>query len=124
MKKSVMKKVVMVLAVLIMAFGMTACGGGGGEDSPYAGTYSATTAEYAGIELEIDSLFPGGFSVTLENGGKCTVNVEGEEDSGKWEEGEAEGVIVIDGELEFTIDPEAGTGLMDYEGVILNFERQ
>ena len=34
MKKTVLKRVMVVLAVLIMAFGMTACGGGGGEESP------------------------------------------------------------------------------------------
>lgn len=115
------KKVLIVLAVLIMAFGMTACGGAV-EESPYAGTYKATTAEYAGIELEIDSIFPGGFSIIIENGGKCSVDVEGDVDSGKWEE--IDGVIVIDGELDFNVDLEAGTGTMDYEGVILNFEKQ
>jgi len=121
MKKTVLKRVMVVLAVLIMAVGMTACGGGG-EESPYAGTYKATTAEYAGIELEIDSLFPGGFSIIIENGGKCSVDIEGEVDNGRWEE--VDGVVVIDGELEFNIDIEAGTGTMDYEGVVMNFEKQ
>ena len=122
MKKTVLKRVMVVLAVLIMAFGMTACGGGGGEESPYAGTYKATTAEYAGIELEIDSLFPGGFSIIIENGGKCSVDIEGEVEKGSWEE--VDGVVVIEDELKFNVDPEAGTGTMDYEGVIMNFEKQ
>jgi len=124
MNKKMIKKVVLVLAVLIMAFGLAACGGGGGggEESPYAGTYAATTAEYSGMEMEISTLFPDGFSITLESGGKCSVSVDGETDSGKWEE--VDGVVVIEDELEFAVDVDAGVATMDYEGVILNFEKQ
>ena len=121
MKKNVLKKVVLVLAVLIMAFGMTACGGGG-EESPYAGTYVGTTAEYAGIELSIGDLFDGGFDITIESNGKYSVAMEGETDGGKWEE--VDGVVVLDGELDFVIDLDAGTGSMEYEGVTLYFEKQ
>lgn len=115
-----MKKLLVIAVAMIMVFAMASCGGG--EESPYTGTYKATTAEYAGIELEVDSLFPDGFSITLENGGKCSVDVEGEVDTGRWEE--TEGVIIIDGELEFTVDLETGVGTMEYEGVVLNFEKQ
>jgi hypothetical protein len=100
---------------------MTACGGGG-EESPYAGKYNATSAEYLGYELEVDSIFEGGFSVTIESGGKYTVEFDGDSESGKWEE--VDGVIVLDGELNFTVDPDAGTGTMDYSGVTLNFVRE
>lgn len=123
MNKKMMKKVVMALAVLIMAFGLAACGGGGGgEESPYAGTYVATTAEYAGMELNISDLFADGFSITLESNGKCSVSVDGDTDSGKWEE--VDGVVVIEDELEFHVDVEAGTATMDYEGVAMNFEKE
>lgn len=116
-----MKKLIVIVLTMVMALALAACGGGG-EESPYAGTYKATTAEYAGIELEIDSLFPGGFSIIIENGGKCSVDIEGEVEKGSWEE--VDGVVVIEDELKFNVDPEAGTGTMDYEGVVMNFEKQ
>lgn len=117
-----MKKLLVIVVVMIMALGLASCGGGGGEESPYAGTYAATSAEYAGIELEVSSLFADGFTLTIESNGKYSVAVDGESDTGKWEE--VDGAVVLDGELTLNIDTEAGTAVMDYEGVALNFERQ
>lgn len=117
MRKSVMKKVVLVLAVLIMAFGLASCSG---EESSYAGTWKATTCSYEGIEMDCASIFGGDFIIAIENGGKYTIELLGEGNKGNWEE--SENGVLLDGELEMIIDGNIGT--LEYEGVAMHFEKE
>lgn len=117
-----MKKLLIVLVAMIMAFGLASCGGGGGEESPYAGTWTATTCEYAGFEMDCASIFGGDFIITVENGGKYMIDLVGEGDKGRWEE--SENGIMLDGELEFAIDLESGTGTLEYEGATMYFSKE
>ena len=119
MGKKTLKSMALFLVVVIMMMGLTACGEDM-SDSPYVGTWSATTAEYSGIEMGVAEILGGEFDLTLTEKGKATVNIAGEEDSGKWEES-ANGFL-IDGELEFVM--EGNVAVLDYDGVILKFEQQ
>lgn len=114
------KKLTIALAVLAMCFALAACGGTDMSDSPYLGKWTATTADYSGIEMSVESILGGEFSFTLNDNGKCDVTVAGESDSGKWTETE-DGFNVLD-EFDFTVDGDLA--VLDYSGITLYFERQ
>lgn len=115
-----MKKLLAVLGVMIIgAFCLVGCGTDM-SDSPYVGTWNATTASYAGIEMGVSDIMGGDVVLTLEDNGKCNLDVAGDGYSGKWAETD-EGFI-IDEEMEVTVAD--GVATMDYEGVLLYFEQQ
>ena len=113
------KKLLAVMSVLVLLLAFTACGGKDMSDSPYLGTWTATTAEMSGFEMSVESILGGEFTFTLEDDGNCTMSIAGEEDSGSWDE--TEDGIIIEDELTMTIDGDVG--VMDYEGVSLYFQR-
>ena len=119
MKKNMLKKFSILMVALLMSIGLAACGGADMSDSPYLGTWSASTAEYSGIEMAVDSIIGGEFTVTLEKVGGCTVSISGEEDSGKWTE--TENGFNVEDEFDFTVDGD--TAVLDYEGITLYFQR-
>lgn len=118
MKKKALKKVAVVLAVLVVVLGLASCGADM-SGSPYIGIWSATTAEYSGIEMSVESIIGGEFTVTLEDDGGCTLNIAGEENTGKWSE--IDGGFNVADEFDFIVDGDVAT--MDYDGIIMNFER-
>lgn len=74
--------IVGVLVILIAIIALA-----GGDDSfteAGTGTYHAATAEALGISVDIDTVYPDGFSIVLKDGGKCTVTVGKDSASGKW----------------------------------------
>lgn len=80
-----MKKVTGILLAALMVFGLTACGGGGGEpDNPRVGTYEGVSVSMMGIELGTEEVFEKGVTLELKNKGKCTLTVDGDGGSGKW----------------------------------------
>lgn len=119
MKKQV-KKLAAVITVMLMLLSFASCGGTNMSDSPYLGTWSATTAEYSGIEISVDSVFGGEFSLTLNDDGSCNLIVGDEEESGKWTETETG--FNVEEEFDFTVDGD--TASMEYEGVNIHFERK
>lgn len=118
--KTQFKKIAVVLAVVVMVLAFAACGSAKYADSPYLGTWSATNAEYLGIEMSIESVIGGEFEVTLDETGKCEVSMAGETSSGSWTETET-GFNVED-EFDFTVDGDLA--VLDYSGVTMNFERK
>lgn len=118
--KKVMKRLVAVMAVALMVFAFTACGGEDMSNSPYVGDWHATTAEYSGIEIGVEDVIGGEFVFSLEDNGKCTVSIAGDEESGKWTETE-EGFNV---EEEFDFVADGDTATLDYEGVTMHFEKK
>ncbi|MCF2554586.1 hypothetical protein [Faecalicatena contorta] len=115
-----MKKKVSIFLVCMMAamFLLTACGKDM-SDSKYVGTWVGTTAEYEGMELSVEELF-GEFSITLEADGTAKGTMDGEEESGKWEE--TDNGVSLDGEMELIADGEKLT--YEEEGVIIYFEKK
>jgi len=81
-----MKKFRSIMAIVLVAIfvlGMTACGSSEPTD-PNAGLYVAATAEAFGIEIEVASIFAGGFNIELKDNGKCKMEVDGQTANGKW----------------------------------------
>ncbi|MBQ0059364.1 MAG: hypothetical protein KBS83_05340 [Lachnospiraceae bacterium] len=113
------KKSLALIAILILCFIMTACGKAKYADNPCVGTWTATTADYSdyNISVEIEELFPGGFIFVLEDTGKCTVKVSGDEESGKWSP--TDNGFNVEGEFDFVVDGSNAT--LDYDGIVINF---
>ncbi len=118
-----MKKILVVLCCLMIglaAFAVTGCGDKYG-DSPYVGTWKATTAEYAGIEMDVEEVI-GEFVLTLDADGSAKVKLKGEESTGTWEPTDNGFTVDESGEMEFVPD---GDGIsVDYAGVNIYFEKQ
>ena len=113
-----MKKILACLLAVLLALAL-GCSSGDDKNDPNLGVYTAKTAEYSGITLNVDQFFEKGFSIELKSGGKCKLTADGESANGKWTldgtkfhvEG---GGIECDGTLE------NGVMSIDYDGVIFN----
>lgn len=111
----------LMLAVLLLTLAV-ACSSGDDND-PNLGLYTAKTAEYSGVTLNVDQFFEQGFTIELKSGGKCKLFADGESANGKWTlEGTKfhvkGGGIDCDGTLE------NGVMSIDYDGVIFNLVKE
>ena len=82
-----MKKIITVLAALILCLSLLAgCGGGGGADSddPNIGMWKATEGEMFGMTSPVEDFFGSGFTMELKAKGKCSLNVDGSKANGTW----------------------------------------
>ena len=91
-----MKKITALLLVLAMVFAFAACGSSEPDD-PNCGTYTCTSVEMMGISLSPDEVFESECTMELKNGGKATVNLEGESGSAEWAVNGTELKITIEG---------------------------
>lgn len=115
------KHLLAIMCALVMLFAFTACSGDKYADSPYLGTWTATSAEMMGIELPVADVIGGDMTIVFEANGSCTLDAAGDASSGSWEETET-GVSIDDGDVELTIDGDSATLVQD--DVTINFERE
>lgn len=60
-------------------------GGKGNEEiDPNLGLYNAVTAEMMGIEMNVEDIWEGGFSIELQEDGAAVLTVDGSADSAEW----------------------------------------
>ena len=81
-----MKKKITVF-ILIMVLGvatLAGCGGKVNPDDPNQGLWKATTGEMLGISVNIEDLFAKGFTIELQDKGKCTILADGKKSNGTW----------------------------------------
>lgn len=119
--KKMRKAVAIVLSVLAIVSVLAGCGGKDMSGSKFCGTWTATTAEYAGIELGIADIFGGDVVLDLGADGKATFSVAGDEQKGKWDE--VDGAVVIDNDDSLTFTEDGGTLTLEYDGVMIHFEK-
>lgn len=122
----IMKKMTRNLALVLCAafclLALAACGGSSVADSKYIGVWEGTTAEYAGLSLDVSDIF-GDFTVEFKDNGKVELTVGDESETGKWEE--VEGGIMVDGDEDMTfLENEDGDLYLDYDDVIITFTQQ
>ena len=67
------KKLAILIAVITAAMMLFGCGGKDMSGSEYLGKWKATKAEYAGIEVGVDTVFDE-FHFTLQDNGKVKLN--------------------------------------------------
>ena len=114
-----MKKILSLMLAALLLLSFAGCSSGGDENDPNLGVYTAKTAEYRGLTVEVNQFFEQGFSIELKSGGKCKLTADGETANGKWTlEGTKfhvnGGGIDCDGTLE------NGVIRLDYDGVVFN----
>ena len=89
---------------LLTALVLCACGGTSGtaqtESSPYAGTWTATSASYGETDVPIEEVFAEGMSLELQSNGVCQLTLGEQSDPATWSA--VDGAITIsDGETDF-----------------------
>ena len=113
------KKLHMLVSAFLLCLLLVGCGGEDMSASPNLGTWKAESASMSGLELTIDDIMPGGFSLVLNKDGSCELNVNGQTEKGKWKDTE-DGFIVED---EITFKTDGDKAVCDYDGVTMNFKR-
>ena len=106
------KKLAILIAVITAAMMLFGCGGKDMSGSEYLGKWKATKAEYAGIEVGVDTVFDE-FHFTLQDNGKVKLNVNGDE---------TENGISIEDEMEFQ-KLDDNTLTYEVSGVTVHFAR-
>ena len=113
---------VIILAVLAL-IGIAVLAFGGSDraaaNDPNLGLYKATSASMYGMDLNLDDIFDGGFTIELQKGGKCRIQAGEEKGIGTWslEDGILtvnDGTSTIEGKLEdgvFTVENMLDMGL-------------
>ena len=112
------KRILFVVCMLCLF--LAACGKNKYANSPYLGTWNATSAEYAGIAMTQDDF--GSYVLTLEADGKASLEENGDAHSGVWEELEGGG-IRLDKDDDLTLSDENGTLVLEMDGVRFIFEK-
>ena len=81
-----MKKILVLILAAALVLTFAACGGGGGSASsdPNCGHYEATVLEMMGFTMDVAEVFPDGFSMDLQDGGKAKFNYDGKSYNMKW----------------------------------------
>ena len=109
-----MKRLACLILALAMILALAACGG---EPDPNAGVYKATTAEMSGISLDVNTVYEGGLSFELKDGGKAVMTMDGKDYNLRWKlDGEDLTIIASDTELTGTLAE--GTMVLDMGGGI------
>lgn len=89
--------------------------------SSYLGNWTATTCEYEGFEMNVSDVV-GEFSITLNADGSFGAVVGEEEQSGTWEE--VENGIKLDGDEEMVFQDNGGNLDLEYDDVLMHFEKK
>lgn len=111
-----------LLCAVLCAVCLTGCGAKY-ADSPYLGTWKATTASAYGVEISVDTVIDGGFTFYLKDDGSCELKVGDQKSSGSWEE--TDGGFKVEDKYEFKVDTGGDNkATMEYSGVTLTFERE
>ena len=88
-ERNTQRRILYTLLALTMVLSMvllSACGEGskGATNDPNIGLWKATTGEMSGMSMEVSDLFGKGFTIELNTGGKCKINVDGSKSNGTW----------------------------------------
>ena len=105
------------LVIGLLALVLTGCGKDM-SNSPYVGKWTATTATYSGVTLDVNKVL-GEFSFDLQKDGKCTAVISGETKTGSWDE--TDNGFAIDKDIKVVVKGDAGT--LDYQGVTINLKK-
>ena len=113
-----MRKLLSCLLAALLVLTFLGCSGGK-DDDPNLGLYTAKTAEYRGVTVDVSEFFEQGFAIELKSGGKCKLTADGTSANGRWTlDGTAfhvnGGGIDCDGTLE------NGVIRLNYDGVVFN----
>lgn len=104
-----MKKLMALLVAGMMVFSLASCGGGG-EATGYEGKYISVSGEMMGMELTGEDI--AGWALELNNGGKGKMDIDGETGNIKW---------TLDGEtITVNVDGEEMTGTFEDDKLVFD----
>ena len=112
--KHVQPKLLALVMALVLALGLTACGGGGGSDLSGT-TWALSGGSQGGVTIDqdtLESLFGGEMTYTFEEGGTVVLSLAGVSVEGTWSQ---------DGNT-VTLDVQGDTGTMTLDGDTLTME--
>lgn len=122
--KKMRKALAVIVCVALMAVMAVGCGSSAPyADSPYLGTWAATTCSYSGYEFGVEDIIGGEFEVTLDENGNVAASVVDESEEGTWEPTET-GLKIKDSRSEMEFTDKDGKLILDYDGVEITFEKK
>lgn len=126
MKKRIFAIIVGAALACMACVALAGCGSAKYADNSYADTtWNGTTAIIMGTEFDVNDLWDGGFSVTLEADGDCTVSVAGNNASVKWEPTDNGFWVDKDGTLNYEfVGVDDNTITTNIEGADITFVKQ
>ena len=91
--------------------------------SAYVGDWLAVSCEYMGFSVAVSDVLGGDVLISLYEDGTAVVTMDGESQSGSWEE--TEDGLLLGGYADIQVES-AGEGQMvvEYEGISITFEKQ
>ena len=99
--------VIILAALALIGIAVLVFGGSGraAANDPNLGLYKGSTASMYGMDLNLDEIFEGGFTIELQKGGKCRIEAGENKGNGTWtlEDGVIsinDGTSTIEGKLE------------------------
>ena len=118
-----MKRWILLLLALGMTLVLCACGGTASEPaSPYAGVWTAVSAEFGGTDVPIEEVFTDGMVLELKGNGVCQLSLGEDSDPASWSE--EEGAITIsDGETDLTGTISEDAMVLDISGMNITLTR-
>ena len=118
-----MKQWVLLVLALGMTLGLCACGGTASEPaSPYAGVWTAVSAEFGGTDVPIEEVFTDGMVLELKGNGVCQLSLGDDTDPASWSA--EDGTITIsDGETDLTGTVSEEAIVLDISGMNITLTR-
>ena len=119
------RTIIVACCVIIATMGIALTGCGGSDDkyadSPYVGTWAAKTAEYSGMEMDVNEII-GAFEITLNADGSASMLEEGDTIDCGWEPTDS-GVTMKDS-TQVDLTYEDGKLVTEMSGVTFYFEKK
>ncbi|HMN11838.1 MAG TPA: hypothetical protein PKD55_05880 [Bellilinea sp.] len=113
------KGLLFVMVWLVIIFGLSACAKPK-IDSPLVGSWTAIKYEAAGMALDAEDI--GESTLEIKSDGKVTAIFMGEGGNGSWKETDS-GMVLKTGEEEIPLSYVKGQLVLDYEGMIITYQK-
>lgn len=78
-------RIIILTVVVSLMTGLLLAGCGKKSEDPNLGVYAAKEASMSGISISVEDAFEDGFTIELQEKGKCILTVDGDTAKGKWE---------------------------------------
>ena len=122
--KNLRRALAAVMCIAVILVMGTGCGKSAPyADSPYLGTWLATTCSYGGYDFSVADIIGGDFVVTLDEEGNVKAEIADEEETGTWETTET-GIKIMDSQSEMEFTDKDGKLILENEGVEIVFEKK
>ena len=117
-----MKRGICAALSLLMALALCACGGAKAPDSPYAGVWTAVSANYGDVDVPIGEVFPDGMVLELQDSGVCQLTLGDQSDPASWS-AEDGSITISDGETDLLGTVDENQVVLEISGMYITLIR-